>query len=215
MIVCQSGSTVPIWVRTSAGNVCTATVTTQIDRSIQLSQQPVPIVQGQVAKLSAIFHQPSQSHNFLFLDDKGYHNLLQYKPTNNLWDEQLWVTPDVDSNTYQSIQCYSTIITLKDVNGRPVPNTEISLSASDTASITANCTNLTVGTTPKSVATNVQGQISIISPVDGIGGSVVFSLAVSGSQIGIPINPATTVQDKLKTINSGSELRNAKLQSGK
>lgn len=206
MTTSQSQSSVVVWSQTSA-NVINSLITIPGDSSqVPVATGAVPIVPGTIQSLTPIFHAASQSHKFLFLDENGNHNLLQHKPANDIWDEQLWVLPEV-SGSMQAISAYMSYITFTGADGRLAANKSVSITASDLTAVELNGNQLSLGPSPISATTDSRGTITMIIPTTGLSGANIITLSLDGIVLSPKLDPGQLAKERLgKTADLGSVL---------
>ena len=90
------------------------------------------------------------------------------------------------------------------------------MTASDNVNVLANGNAVLLGTEPKEIATDAQGRIIIITPIESLGSCSVLEIAINGSSVGGPLNPASNVDARLGAVNQGvqgSHLEDQKLHN--
>ena len=145
----------------------------------------------------------------------GLDNSLSY-----LWqdpDTTLWKESDIplyDTKELLTFNCYITHVSLTYPDGRPVIDQPVSVTASEWTHAEVNGSNHTLDPyTPVEVRTDVQGNVTIINKVSSISTSR-FYLSAEFIEGEIEANPASKVEDGLKSIKSGEDLMNARKSDG-
>jgi len=145
----------------------------------------------------------------------GLDNSLSY-----LWqdpDTSLWKESDIplyDTKELLTFNCYITHVSLTYPDGRPVIDQPVSVTASEWTHAEVNGSNHTLDPyTPVEVRTDVQGNVTIINKVSSIS-TPRFYLSAELLEGEVEANPASKVEDGLKSIKSGEDLMNARTSDG-
>lgn len=219
MATAQSGSQVSVFIRTNDEQICNLMINAGSEPSIV--RRTLPVMAGKVVDFAPIFHAPKQAHHFMVVGDDYQHSVLQFKPGTSTWESQSFLVEAAGANAEKPAAVmtvsYHTHIIIKDKNDQPARDDDgqpitVMISASDSVTVTMNGVDTSLSTFGISVQTDFRSCLSIVSPVDSLGSTAVFTLRIGGQQIGDYINPAVNVKNDLQPIDSGDKLTSAKLK---
>lgn len=219
MVTAQSQSLVSIFIRTNDEQICSLMI--EAGSEPKIIQRTLPILSGKVVDFTPIFHAPKQAHHFMILDDLYQHSVLQFKPATSAWESQSFLVEAAGVNAEKPAAAmtvsYHTHVIIRDKSDQPARDNQgqpisVMISASDAVNVTINGIDTSLSTFGVQVQTDFRSCLSIVSPVDSLGSTAVFTLQVGGRKIGDPINPAVNVKNDLEPITTGAQLRDAKLK---
>ncbi|KAL9041546.1 MAG: hypothetical protein Q9180_001209 [Flavoplaca navasiana] len=159
-------------------------------------------------------------------DELGYlrtttANLDLGSPTTDtrLWQKQpFYVT---DSGEMYEIASYTTRIVLRDSEGGVLKHAKAFMSAKSSTQATSNGRRTTLQQSGSWIATNEDGEITIITPTQDIGSAAMTLFRIRGSEgcefncERTTIDPCTKVMERLSHIDENFDLANATTQPGK
>lgn len=177
----------------------------------------VPLLpDGQGGRFSALVSRDGEILQVIVADTYGVLTLLQQNVSDGLWTNTPLYTPSLTVN--RNFQAYTVHVDLLDAALTPLARQTILLTSSRWSEIVVNGRSVSVGPAGVPVVSDAAGTVTLLVPTEDISAATISLSNADGSPALFPtpvlIDPTFKVNQKLKTINTGDDLRNAQLQSG-
>lgn len=166
-------------------------------------------------RFSALLSQNGAIVQLLVADTYGVLTMLQQNVNDGIWNAIPLFTPSLSAN--RDFQAYTVHIDLFDASFTPLADQTVLLTSARWSEIVVNGRNVSVGPAGLPVVSDGAGTVTLLIPTEDVSASAFSVSNVYGSSVlarPVPIDPTFKVNQKLKTIKTGDDLRNAKLQSG-
>lgn len=170
---------------------------------------------GKGGRFSALLSQDGTILQLVVTNSYGVLTMLQQNIKDGIWNAIPLFTPSLSSN--HDFQAYTVHIDLLDASFTPLADQTVLLTSARWSEIVVNGRSVSVGPAGLPVVSDGAGTVTLLIPTEDISASAFSISSVYGSSVlagSVPIDPTFKVNQKLKTINTGDDLRKAKLQSG-
>ncbi|RHZ58240.1 uncharacterized protein CDV56_106126 [Aspergillus thermomutatus] len=209
--VAQSPQAVTVWAE--AADETVGYITTDADFSEV--QHPIPVLARRQGGRFSVFKSPSLGQDQIIVSDSGGSlSLIRHDPQLGLWKPTPFYTPTLDKVV--ELKSYTTQIWVYNDDDSPRVDGEVLLQSSGYVDILMNGMPLQISPSGTPVVTDQEGLLTLIVPTDDIS-TYTFTVAstegVSASD-GAVVDPAVKVYDALSKIQTGDDLKNARLQNG-
>ncbi|KAI0915914.1 hypothetical protein AcV5_010466 [Taiwanofungus camphoratus] len=213
IFVAQAGDAISAWFETKEH----ALGYQRVRNDGTLEGDAVPLLpSGSNAEFAPLIDMKSKSQLLIILDDDLRLSILEQSVDTRIWNKTPFLIHQVQKMT--EISAFVSHIQINDERGWPLGLTSFILSSSAWVTVLINGTQHSIGTTGIAVETDASGVITLIVPCQDLSCYEFTLRNVSGSShlpvSGYVINPAQKVQDRLATIKTGDDLRNAKTSDG-
>lgn len=169
-------------------------------------------LRSNVAQIAALRNRVKQANEIFIVDGNNNLAYLWQDPATTLWQETDIPLPD--TGKVQTFNSYTTFINFADQDGNPITDEPVNLTASGWTYVTVNGAFYELGPDPVTVATDVQGNLTIVNKVTSIA-TPFFHLQANFFEQVVDVNPAAKIQYGLGQIQSGDDLKNVPTQDGK
>jgi hypothetical protein len=172
---------------------------------------PLPMRQN-VAQIAALRDQKRLTSQLFVVHADSTLAYLYQDPGTTLWKESN--VPLMDTGHVLEFNCYTTHLHFEDESYQPLINKPVQITASAWSFVTVNGKVHSIDpTTPATVPTDAQGNITIINKVEKLATPVLHLQADFLSQA-LDVNPGHKISEGLKQVKSGGDLSTAKLHNG-
>lgn len=213
LYVTQTASRLSIFAANTAQGMSYAVA--NIVGPIQIILTSPLLADGRGGRFSALLSPNEYILQLIVADNNGALTMLQQNVSDGIWSPIPLFTPSLSEIV--EIQAYTVHIDLLDGNHTPLANRKVLLSSPRWGEVLVNGRSVNVGPNGVPVVSDGAGTVTLVVPTEDISASTFSLYNVSGDylfQSPVPIDPTFKVNQKLKTINRGQDLRNATLQSG-
>lgn len=166
-------------------------------------------------RFSALLSQDGTILQLLIADAYGVLTMLQKNVSDGIWNVIPLSTPSLSANL--DFQAYTVHINLLDASFIPLADQTVLLTSARWSEVVVNGRHVSVGPAGIPVVSDGAGTVTLLIPTEDISASTFSISNVHGSSLldrSVPIDPTFKVNQKLQAINTGDDLRTAKLQSG-
>lgn len=172
---------------------------------------PLPMRQN-VAQIAALRDQQRLTSQLFVVHADSTLAYLYQDPGTTLWRESN--VPLADTGNILEFNCYTTHLHFADEGFVPLINKPVQLTASAWSFVTVNGKVHSIDpTTPATVPTDAQGNITIINKVEKLA-TPIFHLRADFLTQALDVNPGHKISAGLKQVKRGDDLSNAKLHNG-
>lgn len=207
----QSPQAVTVWAEASDETV--GYITTDADFS--KVQNPIPVLAQQQGGRFSVFKSPSLGQDQIIVSDSGGSlSLLRHDPQLGLWKPTSFYTPTLDKVV--ELKSYTAQIWVYNDDYSRMVDAEVLLQSSGYVDILMNGMPLQISPSGTPVVTDQDGLLTLIVPTDDISTYTFTVTSTEGASAsdGAVVDPAVKVYDALSKIQTGDDLKNARLQNG-
>lgn len=210
--VAQSTSEVAIWAESSQKGI--SYILTKLD--LKNPNAPVQLIpDGAGGHFAAFKATNNATEHFLIATNSGQLSVLKQNAATKFWQDVPLAAPNL--NWTIKFQSYVTHVLVKGTNKQPLLNHNVHLSSSVPQDILVNGRSTHTGSVPVTVKTDSRGYLLLSNPTDDIS-SADFTVSeasqVATNAKSIDVVPRDKIDAHLSKIKTGTDLRNARLQSG-
>jgi len=216
--VCQSPSYLSVWALNGENSLVYQEFEISSKPNVQRTTPSRPLLTyGEGGGRFATMMNPQVGQSLFVIGKTGQLRRLEQDQQTRLWSSHDIKVATLDD--FYEINTYTTNVRLKGSDGAPLCNTELLLSCSNPTSVIVNGFELRVNAAGQAVKTDTSGKFTIILESDDIS-SPIFTLrespTASYSITNCPyfINPLDKLNEALSKIQTGSQLRDIKLEGG-
>ncbi|KEF61146.1 uncharacterized protein A1O9_02711 [Exophiala aquamarina CBS 119918] len=215
--IAHSPAKISFFATTSMDSVSYATT---MDRSFTSPLGAVLLLpEGAGGSFSPFVQQEGLTQQIIVANISGDLKVIQQDSVSGIWSGKPYYIPDLNENI--DYDGYMTDMIFTAENGKPLIEQVVMLKASGHSEIIVNGRHVLVGPQGTKVLTDDMGKLALLTPTDDIATDI-FTVTNAGDDhpdilppgMEIEIDPADKVHAKLDLIQSGDDLRNAKLPNG-
>lgn len=181
--------------------------------------QSVPLIpEGHGGTFSPFLSPDGLTKQVVVANKGGQITLLQQDSVSGAWSKSPFYIPNLDENVV--FEAYMTLVSITESDSKPLADKTVLLkSPQGWADILVNGRSLTVGPSGTRVVTDYSGALTLITPTEDLSGwPSTISDPGGGHEIlfgsNFEVGPTEKAAKKLKTIKSGNDQRDAKLEVG-
>lgn len=172
---------------------------------------PLPIRQN-VAQIAALRDQKRLTSQIFVVHADSTLAYLYQDPGTTLWRESN--VPLADTGNILEFNCYTTHLHFEDESYQPIFNKPVQVTASAWSFVTINGKVHSIDpTTPATVLTDAQGNITIINKVEKLATPIIH-LQADFLTHALDVNPGHKISEGLKQVKGSDDLTNAQLRNG-
>ncbi|MFT3704314.1 MAG: hypothetical protein QM802_18240 [Agriterribacter sp.] len=198
----NNGTNTIVWALNQQGQIFYMTAAAGSEDDQSAWSYPMVILE-QVEGVATYVHS-TKDHIVIFANtqDQGLIRLTQ-DPASSKWTQRKILLPTADYTDIVKDYTFTTHIELTDDQKQPLPNQDITISASSTSSVYINnIYHQLFAQQPLTITTDAASVITIVQAIDSLGG-ITFTLTDGTSRV--YVNPLETLIDKLKNV-TGDDL---------
>ncbi|KAF2838469.1 hypothetical protein M501DRAFT_1016569 [Patellaria atrata CBS 101060] len=214
--VAQADNAISIFATDSEETVSYA-ITPDLNFGTQLASIPL-VSEGEGGTFAPFFPPDGLTQQVIVANSTGQLTLLQHDISADIWIRTPFYTPNLTENI--EYNAYMTRITIRDDNGKPMPDAPLIVKSPEGwVDVIVNGRNVTLGPYGTMTSSDLRGTLTIIAPSEDIS-SWPFRVSTIGNAdkglVGeeVEIDPTEKTISKLKKIQNGDDLREARLEDG-
>jgi hypothetical protein len=207
----STNGTTAIYGKNAQGDVFYTTCKAGSEASPEAWSLPVPLVSQ--AENYAFFLNKKAGNNTLFVHVTGQQiSQITQDPVTRDWASRSILLPATDVNDVVEVSSFTTRLSVRDDSGAGVAKAEVLIKATSPVGVYVNDTyRILSPNIPIRSTTGEDGIITIVQPTQDMS-AISYKVSIANqSSISLNIDPADKVKARIAAVQSGNDLKNAKI----